>query len=265
MRRGVFPGVVACLLVCGPARAGVRVDGATPFAADELSAALASRGGPPDVVVVAADPGAVQVQVDGRTFRITLGGARGRVAARIVAAHVADLRASPSPSRSLAPTLAVPERGHLEVSASAGLGGGLQARDLLALRVAAELRGGGTWRWMAGIGWIRGAGGDGRLGATDLGVARTGLGLAVGRLDMTTGPLLARYHVDGGAASGWTPGWHGGVRLRAFAPSRWRIHATLDGEWLQHRVVVRVDGEPVAATPRVALSAGLSVGWELAP
>jgi hypothetical protein len=261
--RGVFAGVVACLLVCAPAQAGVRVDRATPFAADELTAALASRGGPPDVVVVAADPGAVQVQVDGRTFRITLGGARGRVAARIVAAHVADLRASPS--RAPAAALAVRERGHLDVSASAGLGGGLQARDLLALRVAAEVRGGGTWRWMAGIGWIRGAGGDARLGATDLGLARAGLGLAAGRLDVTTGPLLARYHVDGGAAAGWTPGWHGGVRLRAFEAERWRIHATLDGEWLQHRVVVRVDGEPVAATPRVALSAGLGIGWELAP
>jgi hypothetical protein len=257
MRRGVLVGVAAGLLLCRPSVAGVRVDAAAPFAADELTAALAVRGGPPDVVVVIAEIDVVRVEVDGRTFRVALGGARGPVAARIVAAHLADLRALPPPP----PPPVSAARPHLEVSAGAGISGGAQSRDLTSLRAGVDLRGGRAWQWMLGAAWTRGAADP--VAASDLVIARTGLAVASDRFDVATGPLVGHYRIDDGAAAGWTAGWHGGLRVRAVESGRWRLHATLDGEWLQHRVVVRLDGAPVAATPRVALSAGLSIGWEL--
>jgi hypothetical protein len=258
-----------CLLVgTTPAAADVAVGADVPFTATELSAALAPRGiALAEGTVTLVAPSTVELATPAGRHRVELGDARGQAAARLVALHLVesgDAIDLPGPTAIVATAAPrVATAWHLAVAMGAGRG--TQAADLTlgALRAEATWAR-GAWRWGGALGWLHGfarAKDPMQPVTADLGIARAFGGVGVGRFEIVAGPAVIAYRVRG-AASGVAWGAGGSVRAVLAGTARWTLVASCDADAIAHRVVVRYDGAELAATPRVALTAGLGVRWE---
>lgn len=262
-----MPRLVVALLagvaMAAPARAEVAVAPEVPFTASELVAALALRGAIADQVTVrAVSSTAVELDTPGGWQRIELGVSRGPAAARLVALQLTLSSALPVPAPA---GLAVGEpvrEPDWTLDLAAGGGGGLSAHDFALTAVRAEaIATLGPWRWGAGLGWLHGLAraAGGFSASSDLGALRAGFGVAAGRFAVLAGPALVGYRAAGAAGVAFGAGGELRVRLPGGAGWHTMVCAQLDGFF--HRIMVEHDGVPLAATPRVALTAMFGIGW----
>jgi hypothetical protein len=249
------------VLLEGSAPANVVVDPGAPFTADELSAALAVRGGNgQDVTVRVLTATAVELRTPAGGQRVELGDARGVAAARLVALQVAPTGVGvelPLPGP------VAPEPSWL-IGAAVGGGIGPNAIDFGLATVRAHVtRASGRWRLGGAAAWMHGitqTGAAGRAANAELGIVRAQAGLVAGPFELLGGPELIVYDIDN--ATRTTAGLGASARVRVASTGRWHLHAGVDVDAVRHRVEVAVDGMPFAAIPRVALTAAIGLEWE---
>jgi hypothetical protein len=195
---------------------------------------------------------------------VAVGGARGPVAARLVALHVVERAPSMVPAAAVD---AARGPATFAVTARIGVARGVQADDLAATVAGLEIAAAGRWWWSAGVEWQRGVTRDPDPGApvaSSLWIGRAQAGVTLGRVELGAGPLAGRLHVDTGAsADAWLVGVGAAARARWPVGGGWSITASAGADAYRHRVEVRFGAQTVATTPRVAFSGGIGLSREL--
>ena len=278
-----------------PAATPIRLQttGELPFTAEDLEQAAGARlamsaeTGAAVVIVGPADEDGIQLRMGERRTVVRVGAHAGRAAARIVALAIAELAAettdsaaAPRPARArpaAAAGTAAPLRAHapsrppVRISVALGAAKGLDATEPLTgtcevdatfplppFDVVGTL---GVWAVPA-----RNAGRPDEASFV-AGVVRASAGWRSGPLQLLLGPFVAPYRLEGGVSHvGALAG--GGATLRvgrrlALAP-KVTVFGALHVDVFVNRVSVSLIGaEPSLATPRVAASVGVGIGWDL--
>ncbi|HVV86820.1 MAG TPA: hypothetical protein VHE35_27470 [Kofleriaceae bacterium] len=253
------------IAIATPATAGVVVGAGVPFSADDLERALSVRRPQAASLVLdvaALGPGRVRVVAAEGRWVVDVGLARGSDAARLVALNVlgdaeAEGLVGPVP----------PRRPWVRLAAVAGASRGLQDGDLSSTIARLAVERGRRWWVGGGLDWRQ----DVRLEPAGMApvdgwswLARAVVGRTLGPIELCAGGLFGRVDVDSdGSAQAWVGGATGAVRASWSMGPRWALVGAFEGDVFQHRIEVRSDGVPVAATPRVALGATLGLRWEL--
>lgn len=263
---------VAGAVPAGPAHAGVVVGDGVPFSARELERALAART--PAAAALALDvrasgPGRLVVVGAGAQWHVEIGGARGSLAARLVALNVLDSGRVELPVEPAATPAPVRAPRRLTVTVHGGARRGTAAHDLTATVTGAELDVDVRARvWLGGALELHEDLARAPAGAAtvDGGAAlvRVLAGVRLGALDLGAGPLAGRVHVDHGdeRSRGWQLGVAAVARAQLPLSARWALVAALGVDGYRHRIEVRDDGDTLAATPRAAVTATVGVRWQ---
>jgi hypothetical protein len=254
---------MAGVLLPGLARAQVEVGAGVPFSADELAGALATRGVAMDLTVLAVAGSTIELVTPTSAERIDLGAAHGVAAARLVALYLIDAPAPADAIAVTAPARHAPRPVWLAIGPIAGRGVASVDLVLVGASIGAVLEA-PRWRFGATVAWLHGgAAADPAqpIGADEL-LARLDLGARLGPVEVTLGPTVGRYRTAG--TRGWLRGGHAGAAVQLAGGPTWRVRAALAAELDDPRVIVRLDGRAFAATPRVALTAGLELAWAVA-
>ncbi len=266
--------LLLALATAGPASGGVVVGAGVPFSAGELDEALAARDAPADVEVRAITDERVQVTAGSDRFGLALGGARGRVAARLVALHVIERGPStvePAPTV-IEPTIATqaaPRRKRKTefLTARFGLTRGVQRDDLTATVVGLELQSTGRIWWGQMHELQRSFTRDPDPGGpvtTVLYRFSLGVGVRHRNLLVGAGPVVGLLWINGE-----TPAtsriWGATAMARGRLPlgDRWAITAGIDLTVFAHRAEVQFHGDTIATTPQTAVTGSLGVTREL--
>jgi hypothetical protein len=303
----------AALLVAAPvdARADgawVAPRGALPCSTAELRDALALRltlAARPDLaslqieIAATGDRDAVTVTAAGKAREVSLDGARGAAAARLIALAISDLAlaeldpmaapAAPGAAIGGPPGMAGAGRtgdSGIRIDGAAdsrGDAGGLRIALLGWSNTPADSgppwigagvdlllpRGNGGWGLTAGAGFAASATEEGQqLAITLYGVPmRAGVALRPGRgLELRLAGVVMPIHaVTSGDASDdyLLAGGNAEVRLRLRVADRLALVAGGGADLFANRVRYTTNGQPELTTPRAVLSVGLGLDWEL--
>lgn len=277
--RGLLPLVLAAVAVPAAARAEVVVDDGVPFTAAELSDALAARAGdvpPPDVRVTTGEDEYVRIATPLGTWEVPVGGARGASAARIVALHLVAIDGFvviPPPGASaaevgFAPSFeGLPRHRRGSVRFRAGAVGGVQEDDLTASVLAVELattRRGIVLASEVAFHITEPSGGVGSV-RTTFAQLRYTAGLRRGPFELVAGPFagMAFVRMKEERPDAFMFGLGTSARFRYSLGGNWTGEVALGLDAHRHRIVLRSGGEPVAATPRIALMTTFGVTYAL--
>jgi hypothetical protein len=249
------------------AHAGAVVGAGVPFSAGELDDALAARDAAADVEVLAITPARVQVVAGADRWDVELGGAHGRVAARLVALHVVERGAPGSDLADLAPPTPAKRGKHDLFTLYGGLASGLEPTDLTSTLIGFDGATTGPIWWSAHGGVQRSLGTDPDPGdpvhATLIKLSVL-IGIRRGPVEVGAGPTLGGLLMDGVQLDRyWLFGACAVARARWTIAGPWSITAGVDATAFDHRVEVRASGETIASTPRVALDWTLGITREL--
>ena len=251
------------------------------------------------VTVGPVDEAGVQVRMGEREATVSIGAYSGLAAARVVALAIAEIAAEApdsadaAPSESAPPTVvAPPPTGPPSIATPSALRPGATPPQDAPVRLSIALgtaKGTETFEpfiWTCeaaaafprrGFDLVAGLGVWGvptiNAGRPDevsfmAGVVRAGAGWRVGPVQVVLGPFVAPYRLEGPLVShtGLLAG--GSVMARAgwrpFAASNVEVFGSLRGDVFANRAAFAAyNSDPSFATPRVAASLALGIGWDL--
>jgi len=281
----------------------LQTTGDLPFTSDELEQAVGARltmsaAASAELVTVGPmDEAGVSVRMGGREAVVPIGAHSGLAAARVVALAIAEIAAEApddadaEASESAPPTVvAPPGSGPPSIATPAAPPGATSPQEVLvrlsvAVGTTKGLEGVEPFTWtgeaaaafprrgfdiVAGLGvWDMPKRNGGRPDEVSFlaGVVRAGAGWSIGPMQVAVGPFLAPYRLEGPLVSHTGALVGAGVMARAgwkpVAASSVEVFGALRVDLFANRVRVAAESPDGFATPRVAASLAIGIGWEL--